>query len=321
MFLRADLPAELTAFRASVERALAAEGLHALDTGSSLAKPLARELLGVDGAQWDLWGKDLAEVFAVMAARTGGTAADASTGYTTAAGAGSAADASRGASSTPTTSARAGSDTPAGAPAEPPPSQGRRSPPKILLALGLVLLLVLAAAVFLTQRAQNDPPAAGPEPTAEPVPQAPLVDYADPAGRFTLKYPETWRPVELNNPEVALLLLGPEGASMLVRIVTLEKPVDVANIPDVKAVTDVIVQGPSVQILQERPIDLPEAKGYYYLYRFQDQATQQQGVHSHFFLFKGAALHTLVFQALPFEEFARFASDFDRIAQSYRLIS
>ncbi len=318
VFLRSDLPAELTSFRDLLERALVADGLQALDTDSSLAKPLARELLGMEGARWDLWGQDLAEVFGVMAARAGGTGATASSGYASAPGAPPAASAA----SAETTSGRtgsAGAGTPSPDPAAP---AGRRPPPKILLVLGLVLLLAVAAAVFITVSAQDDePPVAEPGSSLTPVPQAPLVDYVDPAGRFSLKYPETWRPVELSNPEVALLLLGPEGASMLVRLVTLEKPVDVANIPDVKAVTDLIVQTPSVQIIQERPIDLPEAKGYYYLYRFQDQASQQQGVHSHFFLFRGASLHTLVFQALPFEKFPEFASDFDRIAQSYRIIS
>ena len=319
VFLRADLPAELTTFRELVERALDREGLQALDSDSSLAKPLARELLGVEGARWDLWGKDLAEVFGVMAARAGGTGASATSGYASAPGTPPAASTPAvGASSAAPAS---GAATPAsGADVEAP--TGRRLPPKILLVLGLVLLLALATAVFVTVSAQDDDvPAAAPDATTAPAPQVPLIEYVDPAGRFALKYPDTWRPVEINNPQVALLLLGPEGASMLVRIVTLEKPIDVTNIPDVKAVTDLIVQTPSVQIVQERPIDLPEAQGYYYLYRFQDQATGQQGVHSHFFLFKGTALHTLVFQALPFEKFPELASDFDRIAESYRILS
>lgn len=295
VFVRADLPAELTAFRTLVENACKADGLQSLDTDSSLAKPLARERLGVETARWDLWGNDLAAVFSALSGRSGGAA--------------------------PAPVPRESPAPPTAAPASPKvaaPGVGGNGK-KVLLALGVVLLVLLGAAIFQTTRAEDKIPTAQPSPSASTAPEAPLVDYSDPAGRFTLKYPETWQVVESTDPDTALLLLGPDGASMLVRLVPLEKPVDPSNVADVKAVTDVIVNGPSVQIVQEQPINIEGAQGYYYLYRFQDQATQQAGVHSHFFLFKGNVLHTLVFQAVPLEAFAKYATDFDRIGQSYRL--
>ena len=324
VFVRADLPAELADLRTTVERALSAEGLASLDTDSSLAAPLARERLGVESARWDLWGRDLADVFAVLSARGGAQAS------VSASDAGPAGDALPAGDAVPLTqSATSVRLTKAG--------RARRRRPRSLLIASVVGLALLSVALFvvLGQR-DGGGPAAGPNPGTSPssgaspdsgaspnpsggaTAETAFVDYRDPDGRFTLQYPETWQPVESTSPDIALLLVGPDGGSMLVRVLPpLPQPIDPTNIADVKAVTDVVVRGPSVQILQEEPINLSGVQGYYYLYTFQDE--QQEGVHSHFFLFQGTTVHTLVFQALPSESFSALASTFDRIALSYKL--
>lgn len=333
VFVRADLPAELAEARAAVERALVAEGLTSLDRDSSLAQPLARERLGIEAGRWDLWGRTLADVFAVLAARGGtGQAAGGAAADSAGAGAGAVPPAGGGAEDLgsgagldpavadargeagPATDADAVSSGPAGAPS-PWRSRSRLS----LLAVALVA--AIAAAVFAVtglDRAGNQGVEANPSASASADVQ--LVDYRDPQGRFTLQHPETWEPLETNNPDIALVLLGPEGGSMLVRLVPLETPIDPANIEDVKAVTDVVVQAPGVGVVEQKPVELGDAPGYYYLYTFMDEETQVEGVHSHFFLFRGSTMHTLVFQALPSESFEGLADDFDRIAQSYQIL-
>ena len=317
VFLRADLPAELADVRASLERALAADGLGLLDSNSSLAGPLVRERLGVQSARWDLWGRDLADVFAVLSARGGTQAAVPASDAAPASGALLAGDAPP-LTQSATTAKRAGA------------GQARRRRPRSLLIAAVVGLVASSVALFvvLGQRDGGAPqagPEAGPDPSASATAEPAFVEYRDPAGRFTLQRPETWQPVESGSPDIALVLLGPDGGSMLVRILPpLPQPVDPMNIADVKAVTDVVVRGPSVQILQEQPINLSGVQGYYYLYTFQDEqqgGKPLEGVHSHFFLFQGTTVHTLVFQALPSESFSELASTFDRIALSYKLMT
>ncbi len=55
-----------------------------------------------------------------------------------------------------------------------------------------------------------------------------------------------------------------------------------------------------------------------YFYSSRDRETGRRGTHSHYFLFQGDTMITIVLQALPEKRFARFATDFDRIAASFR---
>lgn len=319
VFVRADLPAELAQLRATVERALEAEGLGNLDRDSSLADGPARERIGITAARWDLWGHNLADVFAVLAAAAGGTAVPA------AAVPEARSDGHAGAAGAPPLVEPAPAGTEAPSPLQDDGRSSWRSRPRLLVLGGLLVLALIGTAVAASSVRDAARETAGggaspAEPSASPSSLAPLVDYRDPAGRFSLQYPQTWSPVETSDPDVALLLLSPDGGSMLVRLVPLETPIDPAKIEDVKAVTDVIVQSPTVQIVEQKPVDLSGVAGYYYLYTFQDAGTQEEGVHSHFFLFRDRSMHTLVFQALPTEKFENLAADFDRISQSYRIL-
>ncbi len=317
VFVRADLPDELAHAKLAVERALSTDGLLPLDQNTALALPVARRLASVEAASWDLWGRDLADVFASLQAQepagvaTAGPPTDDVSLPETAE-----------ASQVPVEEAppailadeELARDSPAGG--------------RTLVVAGIAGVLLLAALGGTLTYALRERDAArdgaNPGPTASSgtgastAPEA-LVDYTDPRGRFTMSYPASWQQVQSDDTDIALLLLAGGSDSMLVRLVQLQRAIDPADIADVKSVTDVIVQTSTVRVLEEKPITLgPGVQGYYYLYTFTDPVTKQEGVHSHFFLFEGAVMHTLVFQALPGDGFGALAPDFDRIALSYR---
>ncbi|MEX2291491.1 MAG: hypothetical protein WD794_14355 [Mycobacteriales bacterium] len=286
-----------------------------LDRDSSLAHPLVRERLSIESGRWDLWGRSLADVFAVLNARAGAGQATGATaaGSTGGAGAESAAGDARSPSS-PTTDADRASSAAAGE------ANPWRSRSRLSLLAGVLVVAVAATVLAATARDRADKLGADANPSASPSAEVRLVDYRDPQGRFTLQHPETWKPLETDDPDIGVVLLGPEGGSMLVRLVPLETPIDPADIDDVKAVTDVVVQAPGVGVVEQKSVELGGTPGYYYLYTFTDEETQVEGVHSHFFLFRDSTMHTLVFQALPSESFEGLAEDFDRIAQSYQIL-
>ena len=66
-----------------------------------------------------------------------------------------------------------------------------------------------------------------------------------------------------------------------------------------------------------RRIELGGLPGWFYFYSFRD-ASGRRGTHSHYFLFQGSTLITLVFQALPTDDFRRYATTFDSIAVTFR---
>jgi len=66
-------------------------------------------------------------------------------------------------------------------------------------------------------------------------------------------------------------------------------------------------------------VSLAGLPGYLYLYTFRDRQTRQQGVHAHYFLFRGRTLISLVLQALPAASFGNLTRTFDRITESFRV--
>jgi hypothetical protein len=60
--------------------------------------------------------------------------------------------------------------------------------------------------------------------------------------------------------------------------------------------------------------------GYFYFYSFRDPATGVEGVHSHYFLFKGSTMISLVFQALPKDAFKGLADLYDDVIGSFRVL-
>ena len=60
--------------------------------------------------------------------------------------------------------------------------------------------------------------------------------------------------------------------------------------------------------------------GWYYLYTFKDPVSGQRGAHSHYFLFKGRTMFSVVFQTVPQDDFGRLAPLFDRVAASLQAL-
>lgn len=141
------------------------------------------------------------------------------------------------------------------------------------------------------------------------------VTIHDVAGGFTITRPASW--IQVNNPgnSDALLLSAGGLDAMDVHVFPLQSPVAPK---DMQAFTDAILSGSQIKVLKQQAVVINGMQGYYYLYLFTDSKTGQQGVHAHYFLFQGAKMYTLLFQALPTSDFARLAPVFDQVANSFR---
>ena len=67
-------------------------------------------------------------------------------------------------------------------------------------------------------------------------------------------------------------------------------------------------------------ITLAGLPGYFYFYSFKDPTTGQEGVHTHYFLFKGSTMISFVFQALPKDSFQGLAHLYDEVIGSFRVL-
>jgi hypothetical protein len=154
-----------------------------------------------------------------------------------------------------------------------------------------------------------------------------LVEFKDAKAGWAISYPRNWNRLQSQDADVVLVLSEkpPElnnGGSILGRDLTLAAPVDEAKLPAAKEVTDKIVTtGDGVQMLAQPTIihqgGLP---GYFYFYSFKDPSTGQEGVHTHYFLFKGSTMISFVFQALPKDSFQGLATLFDQVIGSFRVL-
>lgn len=66
VLVRLDLPEDVDDVRRPLEAALAAEGLVRLDDVTTLALPVALQVLGLRLSSWDLWGRDLDDAFSAL---------------------------------------------------------------------------------------------------------------------------------------------------------------------------------------------------------------------------------------------------------------
>jgi hypothetical protein len=158
------------------------------------------------------------------------------------------------------------------------------------------------------------PPARKPAPAAPPG----FVRFSDQQGRFSIAYPADWEARSGATGDIELLVTKGRAASLLVRSVPLAFAVEPAELPGAKRLTDgIVASGKGVRLLAEaRRIELGGLPGWFYFYSFRD-GSRRGGTHSHYFLFQGATMITLVFQALPAENFPDYAPTFDRIATSF----
>jgi len=153
------------------------------------------------------------------------------------------------------------------------------------------------------------------------------VEFRDDQAGFALSYPKAWVRVTAPNPQIVLVAaehdpVKNQGGSILVRVTPLDTPVGKAQLGEARKVTDAIVSSSDGLSLKAEPTETEQGglPGLYYLYTFHDPVSGQTGVHSHFFLFKDKAMISLVFQALPQDDFSRLAPVFDRVAASLRAL-
>ncbi|MGQ0844690.1 MAG: hypothetical protein ACT4QF_11190 [Sporichthyaceae bacterium] len=187
-----------------------------------------------------------------------------------------------------------------------------RAVPAALLALGL------SATGVLLLGGQSDPMAAVAAPIApEPAGAPALVPYRDAAAGFEFAHPAAWQPQAIAGG--VLLRVGGQDA-VSVKRTELSEPVDASNLADLRAVTDAVLGAPEagLSMLRAEAATLGGLPGVNYLYTFQSAGLR--GAHTHWFAFRGTTMYTLVFQALPDTGFAALATDFDRVANSFRVL-
>jgi len=152
-----------------------------------------------------------------------------------------------------------------------------------------------------------------------------LVEFRDEKAGWAISYPRSWNRLQSPDADVVLVVSEnpPErntGGSILARDLVLGAPVDESKLSGAKEVTDRIVTGgEGIRLLAEPAVvhqgGLP---GYFYFYSFKDPTTGQEGVHSHYFLFKGSTMISFVFQAVPKENFQALAHLYDEVIGSLR---
>ena len=154
------------------------------------------------------------------------------------------------------------------------------------------------------------PPPAPPKTAQTPDrPAAGFTRFRQRRGLFTIDYPTDWRRLDARGSGVDLLAARGEAASVLVRSIPLRYAVGRAQLREVEALTDrIVASGREVRLLAEvRQVELGGLHGYFYFYSFSDPRTARRGTHSHYFLFRGTTLITIVLQALPESRFERFS--------------
>jgi hypothetical protein len=144
---------------------------------------------------------------------------------------------------------------------------------------------------------------------------------SDQAG-FEMAYPSSWTKLSPKDPQVLLLASQGTQDTVLVRASELQEAVGPQQLPTVRQLTDKLVtSNKSVQMITEpKQLDLGGLPGFFYFYSFKDSSSGQEGVHSHFFLFNGKTMISMVFQTLPRERFASVAPTFDKIAASFHAV-
>lgn len=202
----------------------------------------------------------------------------------------------------------------------------RRKRVIIVVAAVLVAGVLATLAAGLGQRMlappPSPPPAAGTQSSTPGSAPEDFVEFRSEQGGFALSYPKSWRRLQSEDPQVALVAANGQNDSFLVRVVELDAAVGPEQLPAAKQLADRIVKAnESVELLTEpAKIELAGLPGYFYFYSFEDPASKQKGVHSHFFLFNEKKMITLVFQSIPAEQFPRMAPTFDKITNSFRLL-
>lgn len=150
-----------------------------------------------------------------------------------------------------------------------------------------------------------------------------FIQFRNDQAGIELAYPSTWTKLTPKDPQILLLIAQGTQDSVLVRASELQEAVGPQQLAAAKQVTDkLVMSNKTVQMITEpKQITLGGLPGFFYFYSFKDSATGQEGAHSHFFLFNGKTMISMVFQTLPRERFASTAPTFDKIAASFHAVN
>jgi hypothetical protein len=146
--------------------------------------------------------------------------------------------------------------------------------------------------------------------------------HIDRAAGFQLDHPDTWRQYQPSDPRVQYLV-GPDDHDFVqVRVISpLPASFGPGDLQAMKRVSDALLSGQPITIVQETQTTVGGLPGYQYVYTFRDPATGQTGAHIHVFLFQATRLFTLVFQALPESQLKALAPSYDVVLASFRALS
>jgi hypothetical protein len=137
---------------------------------------------------------------------------------------------------------------------------------------------------------------------------------------FQLDYPGTWHLYQPSDPKVQFLA-GPDDHDFVqVRIISpLPATFGPGDLQAMKKISDALLSGQPINIVQESQITVSGLPGYQYVYTFKDPSGPT-GVHIHVFLFQANRLITLVFQALPETQLKGLAKSYDGVLASFKVL-
>lgn len=196
---------------------------------------------------------------------------------------------------------------------------------------GIVVVATAAGGIgFLAGRQAVDSPRTtnGMEaPRGETPSGGDLVEFRHEQAGFAISYPKAWSRPPSSDPQIALIAAEKDpaqnqGGSILVRVSALEAAVGKEQLGEARKATDAIVASGEGVELKAEPAEIEQGglPGFYYFYTFQDPVSGGRGAHAHYFLFQGQTMVSLVFQALPEDDFIRLAPLLDRVAGSFRVL-
>jgi photosystem II reaction center protein PsbP len=147
-----------------------------------------------------------------------------------------------------------------------------------------------------------------------------LTRHIDHDAGFQVDYPSTWHAYQPADPKVQYLV-GPDDHDFVqVRVVSpLPASFGPGDLQAMKKISDALLSGQPINIVQESQITVSGLPGYQYVYTFKDPSGQI-GVHIHVFLFQANRLITLVFQALPEAQLKALAKTYDAVLASFKVL-
>ncbi|MGH3683644.1 MAG: hypothetical protein ACRDRE_03945 [Pseudonocardiaceae bacterium] len=200
----------------------------------------------------------------------------------------------------------------------------RRRVLAIIVGVVLAVGLGTAAAFVGRQFSASDQPAKAVNATnktnaSSKFTPAGFTEFRNDQAGFQLAYPTNWTKLSPKDPSILLLLSQGTQDSLLVRANELQETVGPQQLAAARQVTDKLVMSNKTvsMVTDPKQIELGGLPGFFYFYNFKDTATGQEGTHSHFFLFNGKTMISIVFQTLPKEHFPQSAKTFDQIAASF----